>query len=47
MKAPRKKKKRKTGRPLEDAPLPSLVRSVKRDIQKELKVGFSDKAKRD
>jgi hypothetical protein len=47
MKAPRKKKKRKTGRPLEGVPLRKLVRSVKDDIRKELKLGFSDKSKRE
>jgi hypothetical protein len=45
MKAPRKKKKRKTSRPLEAVPLGTLVRSVKRDIEKEIKIGFSDKSK--
>jgi len=43
MKAPRKGKKRRTGRPLEDVPLRTLVQSVK----KELKVSFSDKSKSD
>jgi hypothetical protein len=47
MTTPRKKKKRKTGRPLENVPLGKLVRSVKDDIRKELKLGFSDKSKRD
>jgi hypothetical protein len=45
MKAPRKKKKRKTGRPLEGVPLRRLVNSVKQDLEKELKIGFSDKSK--
>ncbi len=37
MKAPRKKKKQKTGRPLENVPLRKLVSEVKRDIRAKLK----------
>jgi hypothetical protein len=44
MTAPRKKKKRKSERPLEHIPLAKLIRSVKQDIRKELK---SHKSKRD
>ena len=45
--SPRKRKKRKTGRPFEDVSLKKLVRSVTQDIQRELKAGFSDKSKPD
>jgi hypothetical protein len=37
MKAPRKAKKQKTGRPLENVPLRKLVASVKRDLRSKLK----------
>jgi hypothetical protein len=37
MKAPRKKKKKRTGRPLENVPLRKLVS----DVKKELKLSFS------
>lgn len=37
MKAPRKSKKQKTGRPLESVPLRKLVSDVKRNIQAKLK----------
>jgi hypothetical protein len=36
MATPRKKKSRKTGRPLEDVPLRTLVKRVKDDIREEL-----------
>jgi hypothetical protein len=36
MATPRKKKSRKTGRPLEDVPLRTLVKRVKEDIREEL-----------
>jgi hypothetical protein len=45
MKAPRKKKKRKTGRPLEDVPLHMLVRDVEKDLK--ISLSDSDKPKRD
>jgi len=37
MKAPRKPKKKKTGRPLESVPLRKLVGEVKRELQAKLK----------
>lgn len=37
MKAPRKPKKQRMGRPLENIPLRKLVKDVKRDIQAKLK----------
>jgi hypothetical protein len=37
MKAPRKPKKRNTGRPLEKVPLRKLVADVKRDLRSKLK----------
>ncbi len=37
MKAPRKVKKQRTGRPLESVPLRKLVKDVRRDIQAKLK----------
>jgi len=45
MTAPRKKKRRKTGRPLERVPLDRLVR----DVEKELRLSMADaeKPKRD
>jgi hypothetical protein len=36
MATPRKKKSRKTGRPLEDVPMRTLVKRVKADIREEL-----------
>jgi len=50
MAEPRKKKKRKTGRPLEDVPLRTLVKRVKGELQERIKMSFSgesDKPKRD
>jgi hypothetical protein len=50
MAEPRKKKKRKTGRPLEDVPLPTLVKRVKGELQERIKMSFSgesDKPKQD
>jgi len=37
MKAPRKPKKQRTGRPLENVPLRKLVADVKRDLRRKLK----------
>jgi hypothetical protein len=42
MPTPRKKKKRKTGRPLEDVPLRKLVKSVKGELEERVKMAFSD-----
>jgi hypothetical protein len=50
MAEPRKKKKRKTGRPLEDVPLRTLVKRVKGELQERIKISFSsssDKPKQD
>jgi hypothetical protein len=41
MAEPRKKKKRKTGRPLEDVPLRKLLNNVRRDIEQKMKLSFS------
>jgi hypothetical protein len=37
MKAPRKAKKQRTGRPLENVPMRKLVADVKRDLRAKLK----------
>jgi hypothetical protein len=42
MKAPRKVKKRKTGRPLENVPLRRLVSDVKREMAEKLRPAFSN-----
>jgi hypothetical protein len=36
------KKKRKTGRPLENVPLRTLVKRVKAELHEKIKVSFSD-----
>jgi hypothetical protein len=41
-----RKKKRKTGRPLENVPLRKLVSSVRRDIDEKVKMAFSDKTRK-
>jgi len=43
MPEPRKKKKRKTGRPLEDVPLRTLVKRVKGELRERIKLSFSDR----
>lgn len=45
MKAPRKKKKPKKRRPLENVPLDKLVHDVEKEIR--MRFGDSDKPKRD
>ena len=45
MTAPRKAKKRKTGRPLESVPLRKLVSDVKREMEEKLHPAFSDSRK--
>jgi hypothetical protein len=47
MKAPRKTKKRKTGRPLENVPLRRLVRSVKQDLEEKMKDAVPDRKSND
>ena len=50
MTEPRKKKKRKTGRPLEGVPMRTLVKRVKDEIHERIKMSFSgsaDKPKQD
>jgi hypothetical protein len=50
MAEPRKKKKRKTGRPLENVPLRTLVKRVKGELHERIKMSFSggeDKPKQD
>jgi hypothetical protein len=47
MKAPRRAKKRKTGRPLEDVPMRSLVRHVKRELRDQMRASASRKLKPD
>jgi len=42
MKSPRKTKKRKTGRPLENVPLRKLVSDVKREMDEKLRLALSD-----
>jgi hypothetical protein len=42
MPTPRKKKKRKTGRPLEDVPLRKLVKTVKEDLEERVRMAFAD-----
>jgi hypothetical protein len=42
MASPRKKKKRKTGRPLERVPLRTLVKRVKEELHERIKMGFAD-----
>jgi hypothetical protein len=37
-----RKKKRKTGRPLEDVPLRTLVKLVRKKLDEEVKASFSD-----
>jgi hypothetical protein len=44
MAEPRKKKKRKTGRPLEHVPLRTLVKRVKEELDAKLKVSFADES---
>jgi hypothetical protein len=47
MATPRKKKSRKTGRPLEDVPLRKLVKHVKSDLNEKLRLSFaSDERKK-
>jgi hypothetical protein len=41
-----RKKKRKTGRPLEDVPLRTLVKRVREKLVKQVKVSFSDSARK-
>jgi hypothetical protein len=50
MTAPRKKKRRKTGRPLENVPMRKLVKRVKDELHERIRMSMSegeDKAKRD
>lgn len=47
MKAPRKSKKRKTGRPLEDVPMRTLVSRVKKELHQRLRASMPDKTKKD
>jgi hypothetical protein len=50
MAEPRKKKKRKTGRPLEQVPMRKLVKRVKDELHERIKMSFSGddgKAKQD
>jgi hypothetical protein len=50
MAEPRKKKKRKTGRPLEDVSLRALVKRVRGELHERIKMSFSgssDKPKQD
>jgi hypothetical protein len=42
MTEPRKKKKRKTGRPLESVPMRKLVKRVKDELHERIKMSFSD-----
>jgi hypothetical protein len=46
MKAPRKEKKRKTGRPLEDVPMRTLVKRVKADLRSRIRAATPDKPKK-
>ena len=41
MAEPRKKKRRKTGRPLENVPLRTLVKRVKSELNERIKISFS------
>jgi len=41
MAEPRKKKKRKTGRPLENVPMRTLVKRVKEELHDKLRISFS------
>jgi hypothetical protein len=50
MTEPRKKKKRKTGRPLEGVPMRKLVKRVKDELHDKLRMSFAggdDKPKQD
>jgi len=50
MTEPRKKKRRKTGRPLEAVPLRKLVKRVKDELHERIRMSFSggeDKPKQD
>ncbi|MGC2698499.1 MAG: hypothetical protein WA738_22145 [Candidatus Angelobacter sp.] len=48
MPSPRKKKRKtKTGRPLEDIPLRKLVKGVKEELSERIRMSFFDKPKRD
>jgi hypothetical protein len=49
MAEPRKKKKRKSGRPLENVPLRTLVKRVRGELEQRIKMSFSgaDKTKQD
>jgi hypothetical protein len=47
MEAPRKEKKRKTGRPLEGVPMRSLVQHVKRELRGQIRASSSRKSKPD
>jgi hypothetical protein len=42
MAAPRKKKSRKTGRPLEEVPMRTLVKRVRDELREKVKMSFSD-----
>jgi hypothetical protein len=41
MAEPRKKKKRKTGRPLEKVPMRTLVKRVREELEERIKISFS------
>jgi hypothetical protein len=43
MTEPRKKKKRKTGRPLETVPMRKLVKRVKDELHERIRLSMSDK----
>jgi hypothetical protein len=50
MTAPRKKKKSKSSRPLENVPMRTLVKRVKEELNEKIKMSFSggdDKPKQD
>ena len=44
MKAPRKRKKRKTGRPLEDVPTRTLLKRVKAELRDRIQIAMADSA---